>query len=72
VVDDQKLTVEKIREAVKMLKAANPVFGYSEKLDPNRWYAYDEIEVPKLENKGINMEQKFKEIDEKIKKEWGK
>lgn len=70
-IDDQKLTAEKIRIAVEMLKKSN-VFGYSEKLDPNRWYAYDEIEVPKLENKDIPMEQKFKEIDDKIKKDWGK
>jgi len=72
---DDGLTVEKIRKAVEILKQGNitPRDGFKYYLDPNKWYTYDDIVVnPQIEYQDLEMQKKFKEIDERIKREWPK
>lgn len=63
------LTAEMIRQAVEQLKKSQipipPIPG-------GQWFSYDEIDVPKLPGPKEEMDKKFKERDERIKKEWGK
>ena len=79
----EPLTAQMVREAVKKLKAADVklIMHPYEGMYYQYWTANGELHMTDinpyhepvlLENKDVDLQTTFKQIDEKIKKEWGK